>query len=65
MDRRKSAGSGPGVERRQFTNSYDELSPDARELGRAIDEYKFRLRRRFINYEELLAVIRGLGYHKE
>lgn len=64
VDRRKSAGPGPGMERRQFANSYEELSPDARELGRAIDEYKFRHHRRFINYEELLAVIRALGYHK-
>lgn len=64
IDRRKSAGSHPGVERRQFANSYEELSPDARELGRAVDEYKFRHHRRFITYEELLAVIRALGYHK-
>ncbi len=64
VDRRKSVGPQPGAERRQFTNSYEELSPDARELGRAVDEYKFRHHRRFINYEELLAVIRGLGYRK-
>ena len=28
----------PGVERRQFTNSHEGLSPDARELAVAIDE---------------------------
>jgi len=27
----------PGVERRQFTNSHEDLSPEARELARAID----------------------------
>lgn len=64
VDRRKGGASRSGVERRQFANSYDELSPDARELGRAIDEYKFLHHRRFINYEELLTVIRSLGYHK-
>ena len=30
----------PGVERRQFSNSHDGLSPRARELAVAIDEYK-------------------------
>ena len=54
----------PTVERRQFTNSHYELSPDARELALAIDEYKVRHRRRFITYEEMLAVIGDLGYHK-
>ena len=54
----------PGVERRQFANSYDELSPDARELAQAIDEYKIMHRRRFITYEEMLTVITMLGYHK-
>lgn len=54
----------PGVERRQFANSYDGLSPEAKELGQAIDNYKMRHRRRFINYEEMLSVIKSLGYHK-
>ena len=51
-------------ERRQFSNSHEELSPDARELANAIDQYKIRHRRRFITYEEMLAVITSLGYHK-
>jgi len=55
----------PGVERRQFANSYHELSSEARELAQAIDSYKIRHRRRFINAEELLAVIKSLGYHKD
>lgn len=55
----------PGVERRQFANSHDGLSPDARELAIAIDEYKINKRRRFITYEEILNVIRDLGYVKQ
>ena len=54
-----------GVERRQFANSHEELSPDAKELALAIDGYKLRHRRRFITYEEMLAVIKGLGYQRE
>jgi hypothetical protein len=58
-------GSPPGVERRQFTNSHSELSPEAKELALAIDEYKLRHRRRFITYEEMLSIIRSLGYHQD
>jgi hypothetical protein len=54
----------PAVERRQFTNSYEELSPEARELAKAVDEYKLRHRRRFITYEEMLSVLQSLGYQK-
>lgn len=54
----------PGVERRQFANSHTEVSPEARELAQAIDSYKLRHRRRFITYEEMLAVIKSLGYHR-
>ncbi|MCA9198655.1 MAG: hypothetical protein KDA87_14000 [Planctomycetales bacterium] len=54
----------PAIERRQFTNSHSELSPAARELATAIDEYKLRHRRRFITYEEILNVIISLGYTK-
>lgn len=52
------------LERRQFANSHSELSPQARELAQAIDEYKLRHRRRFITYEEMLSVIKTLGYSK-
>jgi hypothetical protein len=55
---------GPRHERRQFANSYDELSPDAQELATAIDGYKLRHRRRFITYEEMLGVVKSLGYSK-
>lgn len=67
VDRRKQATGIPasGVERRQFTNSHEELSPDARELAHAVDEYKLLHRRRYITFEELLGVIQGLGYRKQ
>jgi len=66
FDRRRHGGEvrSPARERRQFTNSHEELSPDAAELARAIDAYKLRHRRRFITYEEMLGVVRSLGYHR-
>ncbi len=33
-------------------------------MATAIDQYKLRHRRRFITYEEMLAVVKDLGYHK-
>jgi hypothetical protein len=51
-------------ERRQFSNSHEELSPEAAELARAIDQYKLFHRRRFITYEEMLGVIKSLGYSR-
>ena len=57
-------GSAPGRERRQFADSYDGLSPGAQELAVAIDSYKLAHRRRFITYEEMLGVVKSLGYHK-
>jgi hypothetical protein len=64
VERRSAAhpGGEPIFERRQFANSYDELSPEAAELARAIDGYKMQHRRRFITFEEMLAVIKSLGY---
>ncbi len=66
VDRRDYGPStlAPIVERRQFANSHEGLSPDAHELALAIDQYKLVHRRRFITYEEMLQVIRSLGYHK-
>lgn len=55
----------PACERRQFANSHAELSPEAAELARAIDQYKLQHRRRFITFEETLAVVRSLGYHRD
>lgn len=66
VDRRNyDPGIGrPAKERRQFCNSHEELSPEAYALAMAIDEYKLVHRRRFITYEEMLTVIKTLGYHK-
>lgn len=65
LDRRGSdRATPPGVERRQFTNSHDDLSPRARELAIAIDDYKISNRRRFITYEEVLSVVESLGYRQ-
>ncbi len=66
VDRRnyEAGAEPPPRERRQFTNSHEGLSPDARELALAIDHYKLAHRRRFVTYEEMLNVVRSLGYHK-
>lgn len=66
IDRRGPAPAGgePLFERRQFANSYEELSPAAAELAKAIDGYKMQHRRRFITFEEMLSVIKSLGYSK-
>jgi hypothetical protein len=58
------AQRSPAMERRQFADSHEGLSPEAQELGHAIDEYKLRHRRRFVTYEETLGVIKSLGYHR-
>jgi hypothetical protein len=66
VDRREGGvcQARPAHERRQFADSYEELSPEAQELARAIDAYKAIHRRRFITYEEMHAVITSLGYRK-
>jgi hypothetical protein len=66
LDRRgpMEFGDQPLFERRQFANSYDELSPDAAELARAIDGYKVQHRRRFVTFEEMISVIKSLGYSR-
>jgi hypothetical protein len=66
IDRRSTSqhGQSHARERRQFTNSHAALSPPARELADAIDQYKLHHRRRFITYEEILHVMTSLGYHK-
>jgi hypothetical protein len=66
VDRRNYAAQAgaPQRERRQFTNSHDDLSPEAQELAQAIDSYKLMHRRRFITYEEMLAVMKSLGYKR-
>ncbi len=66
VDRRKPVDieNQPLFERRQFANSYDELSPEAADLARAIDGYKVQHRRRFVTFEEMLSVIKSLGYKR-
>lgn len=67
VDRRQGGGARtapPAYERRQFGNTYDNLTPDARELALAIDSYKLRNHRRFVTYEEMLFVVKSLGYAK-
>lgn len=66
VNRRETpSGKSPaGGERRQFVDSRDALPDDVRELAEAIDRYKVSRRRRFITVEEVLSVVKGLGYHK-
>ena len=65
IDRRTATSSSPsGFERRQFSDGHNDLSPEAAELGSAIDQYKLINRRRYITYEEMLGVIKSLGYSK-
>ena len=56
--------NSPGLERRQFSDGRANLSPDAAELGAAIDQYKLEHCRRYISYEEMLSVVKSLGYEK-
>ncbi len=64
VDRRRTGSGSVAGERRQFGNSYPELSEDGRELAIAIDEYKVENRRRYITPDEMLNVVRSLGYHR-
>ncbi len=65
VERRRNDGPAPGgVERRQFAGSREHLSPEARELAEAIDAYKLQHGRRYITIEEVLEVIKSLGYHR-
>ncbi len=65
VDRRKSGADSRGIERRQFGNSYRNLSEAGRELAEAIDTYKVEHRRRYITTDEMLEVISRLGYRKD
>jgi len=64
MDRRKEPGTGVRGERRQFGNSYHNLSPEGQQLAEAIDAYKVDHHRRYITTDELLGVLNRLGYMK-
>lgn len=67
VDRRRATSSNPPgkLERRQFGGSREHYSPEARELAEAIDQYKLRTQKRYISVEDLLQVIRELGYRRE
>lgn len=62
--RQQPPANQPVVERRQFADAHSELSGEARELALAIDNYKRAHRRRFITHEEMISVIKSLGYHR-
>ncbi len=52
------------IERRQFAESRDSLSPDVRELAEALDAYKLSRHRRYVTLAEVVELFKGLGYHK-
>jgi hypothetical protein len=64
VDRRKAREAVGGIERRQFGNTYRNLSDAGRELAESIDAYKVEHRRRYITPDEMLDVITALGYRK-
>ncbi|MEZ6056817.1 MAG: hypothetical protein R3C01_08930 [Planctomycetaceae bacterium] len=64
IDRRSPEPSTSGLERRQFSPSYNSDRPEVNELARAIDQYKVQHRRRFITFEELYDVMLSLGYQR-
>lgn len=65
VDRRSNSNQQPGQsERRQFGSSHAELSEDGRELALAIDRYKIENHRRYLTCDEMLVVMRQLGYEK-
>ena len=63
---RRSAGARPqsNGERRQFGSSHVGLSDDGRELAMAIDQYKVQHHRRYLTCDEMLSVLKDLGYRK-
>lgn len=62
--RNKLDSAAKRPERRQFASTHDNLSPDAKELALAIDSYKLQHRRRYITFEEMLSVVKDLGYSR-
>ena len=51
-----------GIERRQFPNVGVEFSDEGQELAQAIDLYKFENKQQRVNVEELLSIMKSLGY---
>lgn len=65
VDRRSNPKTKGRSERRQFGSSHEGLSEDGRELAMAIDQYKLQRHRRYITCDEMLIVLRQLGYEKQ
>ncbi len=65
VDRRQQSEKAEGGERRQFGNSYHNLSAEGKKLAEAIDNYKIEHHRRYITTDELLGVIGKLGYRRD
>ncbi len=65
VERRTSPPSREDTERRQFGSSHTGLSSDGRELALAIDQYKLEHHRRYITCDEMLTVLRTLGYSRD
>ena len=66
VDRRAAGRPGDrGGERRQFGSSHSGLSDEGRDLALAIDKYKVENHRRYLTCDEMLTVLRGLGYSKQ
>lgn len=67
---RRGSGVGGGKpshqqhERRQFADSHEDLSPEAREFARAVDRHKLQSGRKFITLGEIYQVFIELGYHR-
>jgi hypothetical protein len=63
VERRGRPNENPvGVERRQFTGNYNELSPEGRDLALGIDQYKLVHRRRIVSPDELVELLHTMGY---
>ena len=65
VDRRSAEGQSEARgERRQFGSSHAGLTEDGIELATAIDHYKVQNHRRYLTCDEMLSVMRSLGYSK-
>lgn len=65
VDRRREAKLPGNGERRQFGSSHFDLSEPGRELAMAIDQYKIDRHRRYLTCDEILGVIKSLGYNRD
>ncbi len=66
VERRRSQSTDPNrPERRQFGSSHTGLSDAGRELALAIDQYKIENHRRYLTCDEILQVLKQLGYSRQ